>query len=102
VLCRKDVEPSTRIEWKNWFLWNHSWAAPPPFTKTCVRHLVGHVQSLDARFFLNQGVSDFALQDIRKLFKTNFFGNQIEKKSVTRGYTLLDAFESAPTESDEV
>jgi len=39
--------------------------------------LVGHVQGSDARFLLNQGVSDFALRGFLVTFQDKFFGTKV-------------------------
>ena len=50
--------------------------------------LVDHVQGSYARFLLNQGVSDFALRDIRINFQDKYFGNKINH-SISLAYCLL-------------
>jgi len=45
------------------------------------RDLVGHVQGSDARFLLNQSVSDLAFRDFVPItFQGNFFGVKMKKK----------------------
>jgi len=43
------------------------------------RDLVGQFQGSDARFLLNQGVSDFAIWGFPITFQDNFFGNKMKK-----------------------
>jgi hypothetical protein len=59
------------------------------------RDLVGHVQGSDARFLLNQSVSDLAFRDFVPItFQGNFFGVKMKKKKnsttiTTFAYDLL-------------
>ena len=56
-------------------LWRWGHTIPLSFQ----RDLVGQFPSLDARFLLNQGISDFTLWDFPITFQDKFFGNKMKK-----------------------
>ena len=55
--------------------WSRGHVIPPSFQ----RNLVGQFQGSDARFLLNQGVSDFAIWDFPITFQDKFFDNKMKK-----------------------